>query len=137
MRGPIDYIIVGFEGNKFTGEILNELAKATEQGTIAVLALALVARDADGTVTAIQMDQDDIEFVQITGSMDLHNELITEDDVQETGDMIDDGTAAGLLVIEHLWAKGLKQAIINAGGTLIADGRIHPEAIEELALEEV
>jgi hypothetical protein len=36
-------------------------------------------------------------------------------------------------VIEHLWARGLKRAIKNAGGILIADGRIHPDAYAEMA----
>jgi hypothetical protein len=42
-------------------------------------------------------------------------------------------TSGALLMIEHLWAIPLKQAIINANGTLVADGRIHPEAAAELS----
>jgi hypothetical protein len=32
--GPVEYIIVGFPGNKFNGEIAPELGKLVESGTI-------------------------------------------------------------------------------------------------------
>ena len=34
MRGPIDYIIVGFEGNKFDGSILRAIGDAIDKGVI-------------------------------------------------------------------------------------------------------
>lgn len=126
MRGPIDYIVVGFEGNNFNGEILEALKKASEDGTIAVLGLALITRDAEGNVAAVEAA--DTGGLQITGDASL----IGEDDVQEVGELLEDNSSAGLLIIEQLWAKGLKQALINANGTLITEGRIHPEAAKEL-----
>lgn len=130
MRGPIDFIIVGFEGNKFTGNVLKELKKASESGTIAVLALAVVAKDDSGTVTTLDLTEDSLE---ITQTFALDNNLVSEDDITEVGELLEKNTAAGLLIVEHLWAKGLKQAIVDAGGRLIADGRIHPDANEELS----
>ena len=41
--GPIEYIIVGFPGNKFSGEIAPELAALVESGTIRVLDLIFIA----------------------------------------------------------------------------------------------
>lgn len=133
MRGPIDYIVVGFEGNNFKGEILRELQAASENGTIAVLALVLVAKDSDGAVTTVELDKN---TVSVASSFTLNNDLVSEEDVIEVGDVLENNTAAGLLVVEHLWAKGLKEAIINAGGFLITDGRIHPDAMNELNEEE-
>jgi hypothetical protein len=133
MRGPIDYIIVGFDGANFTGNILKELQKAEESGVISVLALAVVAKDAEGTVTTVGLTEDTLE---ISKTFRLDDSLITEDDVTEVGDLLENDTAAGLLIVEHLWAKGLKQAILDAGGQLLADGRIHPDASEELEEKE-
>lgn len=126
MRGPIDYIVVGFEGNNFKGEILEELKKASDNGVIAVLGIALISRDSDGAVTSIEVA--DTGGLKISGE----NNLITDEDVQEVGELLEDNSSAGLLIVEQLWAKGLKQALINANGTLIAEGRIHPEAAKEL-----
>lgn len=130
MRGPIDYIIVGFEVNNFTGEILKELEAASKNGTISVLALALIARDNEGNVAALSVTDD--ETLRLIAGFDLDQNLISDEDVAEVGDLLEDNSSAGLLIIEHLWAKGLKKAITNANGVLISEGRIHPEASKEL-----
>lgn len=128
MRGPIDYIIVGFDGNNFKGEIIAELKKAVEAGTIAVLDLGLIVRDAEGNVSSVELTD--------TQGLKLESGLITEEDIAEVGEILEDNSSAGLLIVEQLWAKGLKQAIINANGVLLDEGRIHPEASKELDTKE-
>lgn len=128
MRGPIDYIIVGFADNNFKGEIITELKKAVDAGTIAVLDLGLIVRDAEGNVSAAELTD--------TQGLKLESGLITEEDVEEVGELLEDNSSAGLLIVEQLWAKGLKQAIVNANGVLLDEGRIHPEASKELDAKE-
>ena len=48
MRGPIDFVIIEFKGNKFDGSILTELDKASEKGIIDVLDMALLTKDDNG-----------------------------------------------------------------------------------------
>lgn len=133
MRGPIDFIIVGFKENKFNGEILKALEKATSDGTIAVLDLALVMKDDNGAVTSLELSQiDDTVIAEFAKAKNITSGMILDDDVAEVADILENGNSAGLLVIEHLWAKGLKKAIVDAGGELIAEGRIHPDAEKEL-----
>lgn len=130
MRGPINYIIVEFKGNNFKGEILAELSKAVEQGVIAVLDLAVIAKDKEGNVASVELGTVNSELAQNIAKAKVG--LINEEDVAEVGELLDNDCAAGLLIVEQLWAKGLKQAIINANGSLIAEGRIHPDAEKEL-----
>jgi hypothetical protein len=40
--GPLEYLVVGFEGNRFTGQILAELRAAHEKGIIRVLDMFVV-----------------------------------------------------------------------------------------------
>jgi hypothetical protein len=130
MRGPIDYIVIGFPGNNFKGEVIKELATASKQDTIAILDLALISKDADGNITKIELtDQPAIESVL---KVDALQGLITEEDVEEVGSVLAEDCSAGLLIVEQLWAKGLKQAILNADGVLMSEGRIHPEAYVEI-----
>lgn len=133
MRGPIDFIIVNFKGNKFTGGVLEELSKVVKNGTVAVLDIALITKDKDGQVAALELsDMQDAGVAEFAKDNSVQSGLITKDDVAEVGDIIAENSSVGLLVIEQLWAKGLKKAIIDANGELIAEGRIHPEAAEEL-----
>jgi hypothetical protein len=136
MNGPIDYIVVGFDGPKFDGSIMRALGEAIEKGTIRLLALSVLAKDENGEVAELDIaDLGDAYLVEITEKHAQQPDVITEEDISEVGDLLPVNTAAGLLIIEHLWAVPLKQAIIDANGTLIAEGRIHPDAEDELTEE--
>lgn len=133
MHGPIDYIVVAFEGNKFDGSILKAIADAVDSGVISLIALAAVIKGEDGTITQLDIaGLGDTYLTEFTQKYPTHNDSVTDDDINEVGDLLEPNTAAGFLVVEQLWAIPLKQAIIAANGTLLAEGRIHPEAAAEL-----
>jgi uncharacterized membrane protein len=133
MRGPIDYIVVEFEGNNFDGSILAEIEKASDAGIIDVLDLALLTKNESGEVTLVSVEDagDEIITTFVT-SNGIKGDLIGDDDIDEIGELLDNNCSAGLLIIEQLWAKPLKQAIVNANGKLLIDGRIHDDALAEL-----
>jgi hypothetical protein len=136
MRGPIDYIIVQFPGNHFKGEILRELNDAIESKTIALLDLSLISKDANGDVSSVEVSDPNLFRESLTLEPTTSG-LISDEDIAEVGELLETNCSAGLLVIEHLWAKGLKSAILGAGGELVADGRIHPEAYAQFDEGEV
>lgn len=132
MLGPIDYIVVGFKGNNFDGSILSELEKAAESGAIRVVDLLFIIKDKDGSVAMAEvMDQHDElkEVAKMLGHKD-DLPLLTEDDVEKIGAKMEADTSAGVLVIEHLWAKGLKKALLDKDAILIDEGRLHPDLVE-------
>ena len=133
MRGPIDYIIVGFEGNKFDGSILKALAEAIDSGAVGLVALSVVSKDAEGTVSTLDVaDVGDVYISKFTQKYKTDDSVVTQDDVDEMADLLENNTTAGLLAVEHLWAKPLKKALLAANGVLVAEGRIHPDAAGEL-----
>lgn len=138
MRGPIDYIIVGFEGNKFDGSILKALSNALDNGVIGLVGLAVVSKDKQGNVSELDIarfgDNYAVEFFTKYGKK---ASKVMYDDLNEVSDLLEENSSAGLLIIEQLWAKPLKKALIDARGVLIAEGRIHPEAAAELDKEGV
>lgn len=133
MRGPIDFIVVGFKGAKFDGSILKALADAINKGVIELIALSVVSKNKKGEVTMLDItNADDKYLIELNNSSGGNNELISKEDIAEVSELMEEDTAAGLLIIEHLWARPLKEAIQNAKGYLVADGRIHPEAAATL-----
>lgn len=140
MLGPIDYVVVGFKGNKFDGSIADELASAVRSGVIRVIDLVFILKDDKGNVEAGEIEDQAADLREIAEElgMDAEMPLLSEADVEKVARDMDNNTAAGVLVIEQLWAKGLKKAISRANGFLIADGRIHPDvvngAVQELQL---
>lgn len=137
MRGPIDYIVLEFAGNQFKGEVLNALTDAVNKKIIDVLDIALIHKDKEGNVTTMELSNVDNELAQ---AIDLQHKknvgLITLDDEEEVGELLDLNNSAGILIIEQLWAKDLKKALLNANGKLVSEGRIHPDAAAELEEEE-
>lgn len=132
MRGPIDYIVVEFPGNKFKGEILPELLAQVEKGVIGIVDLVLIVKDELGEVSYIELADADPELATALAPIKSGIEsLLSEEDEAEIAELLDNNSSAGVLVIEHLWAKGFKQAVVNAEGVLLAEGRIHPTVFEE------
>jgi hypothetical protein len=132
MIGPVDYIVMGFKGNNFDGSILEELTKATDNDTIRVLDLLFIMKDADGNVIEAEFEDQSDEFKEMFGNLERADDmpLLSDSDVEKIGQQMDKDTSAGVLVIEHTWARNLKKALLDAGGILLADGRVHPEAVE-------
>jgi hypothetical protein len=133
MTGPIDFIIVGFEGPTFDGSILKALGDALDQGTIGLIELVVIAKDKEGNVTVAEANEASGELAAFVAKYPASSKTVDQSDIDEMADVLENDTAAGMLVIEHLWAKPLKEAITQAGGVLVADGRIHPDAAAELA----
>ena len=132
MRGPIDFIIVGFEGNTFDGSILAALTEALEKDIIRLIALSVISKDAKGDITTLDIADTGDDYLVNFAHKYTANHTVDEDDEEEVSELLENNTTAGILIVEHLWAKPLKEALLKANGTLIADGRIHPEAVEEL-----
>jgi hypothetical protein len=97
------------------------------------VAFVLVSKDAQGWVTTTRVDAvNDTLSMEFAKKYIPDEESVDKDDVKEVADVLENNTAAGLLVVEHTWAIPLKKAIIDAKGVLVADGRIHPDAAYEL-----
>ena len=128
--GPVDYLVVEFPGSNFTGEILPELAALVENGTVRVLDLVLITKDADGSYEAFEMT--DVDPSLLGELRDLERELadlLSEDDVVAVSQAMEPGSTAALLVYENAWAAPFASAVRRAGGQLIANGRIPVQAL--------
>ena len=131
MLGPIDYIAVGFEGNNFDGSVLSELVKAVDSGAIRVVDLFFVLKDKDGNVEMAEIEDQHEELKEVAKLIGHDGDLplMSEEDVNKLGSKMDNNTSAGVLVIEQLWAKGLKKALLDKGAILLDEGRIHPDVV--------
>ena len=131
MLGPIDYIVVGFEGNNFDGSVMEELGKAVDSGIIRVVDLLFIIKDAEGNVEAAEIEDQHEELQAAAKKVGYSGDLplLSEEDIDKVAADMENDTAAGILIVEQLWAKGLKKALLDANGTLLAEGRIHPDVV--------
>ena len=130
IAGPIDFVIIRFPAKTaiFTGELLEELSRLVEAGTIRIIDAIVMVKDDDGTVDAFEVsDFDELNTLEtLAGEF---AEFLAADDVAHLAEAIDPGTVAGVLVYENVWAAPFATAARRAGGELVADGRIHTQSI--------
>ena len=134
--GPLEYLVVGFEGNRFTGQILRELRAARDKGIIRVVDLLVLTKDASGNLAAMELSDLSGEEAEQLGPIagDLL-QVLEPDDVEAAASNIPTNSSAGLLLFEHTWAVGLKEAIMNAGGIPLAGGLVAPVVVQMLEAE--
>jgi len=128
--GPVDYIVVEFPAGKsnFTGEMAKELLALVDSGTIRVIDVLILTKNADGTVDAMELS--DIEELGELQAVEAQlAELLAADDVENLAAAMDPGSTAGVLIWENLWAAPFASAVRHSGGQLIANGRIPIQAI--------
>jgi uncharacterized membrane protein len=151
--GPVQLLVLGFEHPNFTGEILEELEKLRESDTVRVIDALAVYKDSAGEVEVMHLSnlskEEAIELGSKVAALiglgiegeegmqaaaEIGGEIAAEEGIQVfddelAWDVIEDipnDSAAALLLIEHHWAVGLRNAIARAGGIGIADSFIHP-----------
>src|SRR3954466_12759955 len=139
ISGPIEVIGVEFDSDgRFDGRIADELERLETASLVKIIALLLVHRDAaSGEVEALdlQADADGNVTDLLAGDAETarHSELLTAlgldlDALRETAANLPPGSSAGFLLMEHLWARGLHEAIRATHGTPFLQAFVNREA---------
>ncbi len=141
--GPVDYLVVEFPAGKasFTGEMADALANLVDEGIIRILDLLVILKGEDGDFEAHEID--DVENLGELRGLEAHvAEILAAEDVANLAAAMDNGSVAGVIVWENVWAVPFASAARRAGGQLVATGRIPIQAIvasieaEEAAVSE-
>jgi hypothetical protein len=162
--GPVQMLILGFKDPQFKGEALAELQKLRDADIIRVIDAMVVWKDADGNVAVLQdtdLDAAEMgEFGAVVGGLigfgmageegleagaevgaeAMEGERIfDEEEAWYAVDAIPPNTAAAIALFEHRWAIPFRDAILRAGGFVLADEWIHAKdlvAVGVMAAEE-
>jgi len=128
--GPVDVYIIGFPGNKFTGRIAPAIRELVENGTIRILDLLFVMKDADGVVMTLaieDLDQDGAAFAELDitepGSLN-------EEDAEEVSEDLPANSSALLIAFENVWARKVVSAFEAADAVMIDSIRIPAEVVD-------
>ncbi len=158
--GPVQLIVLGFDAPEFHGEIIAELEKLSESGSVKVIDALAVHKDAEGEIEVMHLStlskDEAIELGSVVGALvglgiegeegmiegaiagaeaaEDGIEVFTDDEAWDVIEEIPNDSAAALVLLEHQWAIPLRDAIARAGGFRISDGFISPLDLVEIGL---
>jgi Family of unknown function (DUF6325) len=123
--GPVDYLVVEFPAgvSSFSGQMAAELRALVDSGTIRVVHVLILTKDADGTVEATELS-DAGELGELQAIEAELAELLAAEDLDRLAAAMEPASTAGVLIWENLWGAPLASAVRHSGGQLIANGRI-------------
>jgi uncharacterized membrane protein len=153
--GPIQLIAIGFDEPEFRGAIQRELGALRALGMIRLIDALFVAKDEFGGLTRMEMsDLTESEKMDLgaligaligmgTGDWEAAaaaselGALAASENVfgvsgEELSAFVEDmepGTAAALMLLEHKWAIGFRDAVLDAGGEFLLQGYLTPDTL--------
>src|SRR3954454_10335746 len=150
--GPVQLIVLGFPEPDFHGAIIEELERLRQNDTIRVIDALAVHKKVGGDIEVAHLsnlsEEEAVEFGTAIGALiglgiegeegleagaeagaraaadGIH--MFSDEDAWDVLDDIPEGSAAAIVMLEHLWAVPLRNAVAAAGGFRISDGFISP-----------
>ena len=159
--GPVQLIVLGFSHPEFHGDVIAELERLKESDTVKVIDALAVHKDAEGDIEVAHLSnltldeaievgstigaliglgiegEEGMEAGALAGAEVAAEEgvnVFTDDQAWDVLEEIPNDSAAALILIEHHWAVGLRDAIARAGGFRVSDGFISPLDLVEIGL---
>jgi Family of unknown function (DUF6325) len=134
--GPVDVVIIGFPGNRFTGRIAPTLMELVDSGTIRVIDLLFVMKDAEGIVTTIEASDLDAEAGPgFLGIEVARPGALGPEDAEEVSEDLPPNSSTLLIAFENVWAAKMVDALQAADAVMIDQIRI-PADVAEAVLSE-
>jgi len=152
MTAPLQLIALTFRlGADAESRLLAEVDRIEGRGALRVLDMVFVAKRQDGTVEGLEVG-DNEDFGSLLagiapsgspgeGRSAAGNGAASEPagsglaGMQALADSVDPGTAVAFLLVEHLWARPLVDAVSAAGGALVSDDFLDGDASLAIAAE--
>src|SRR5260370_13539924 len=115
--GPLEYVVIEFEGNHLTGEIVPELHRLRDLGIVRVVDLLLIQKDAQGNASARDLsdlsEEEAKPYWPIAGEV---LDLLSEADVQTAAADLPLTSSAATAFLDHTCATHLHHTLRNVHG---------------------
>ena len=149
--GPVQVLVIGVDHASFTGEVLAELSQLRAAGIVRLLDVLLVRRNDDGTFETLEAPagvaatSGELAIAMLGASNGASNrepsEVAEEHGDRSTlstwslADSVPSGASAAVVLIEHLWAAPLRDAVQRVGGRPLEETWLAPDDL--LVLEQL
>ena len=129
--GPVELLMIDFEGNRFNGEVAPALFDLVDRGIVRVIDLSLIIKDEAGDVLIYEAQELSPEVAAALEKLspDMAG-LLSEQDIMDLAAEMPTNTTALTMLVEHKWATDFAQAVRASGGQLVMAQRIPGELVD-------
>ena len=128
--GPVELIVVEVRGGRFSTDILPALRDLVARDTVRIIDLAFVHRDPQGAVTTSEMADLDVSGLEALAPMVSElSGLLAEEDLADLGELLKPGATAGVMLLEHHWARRLDEDLRRMRGKVLLHLRVPRDTI--------
>ena len=126
--GPVDVAVIAFDGNQFNGDVAPALAELHDSGTVRVIDLAFVRKEADGTTSFIEVGDADVAaaFERVNNTQ---FDLLSDEDLTDIAEGLEPSSSAMVIVWENSWAARFATAVRGSNGSVLAWERIPRDSV--------
>jgi len=130
---PLEYALIAFEGNKFSGQIVPELLDLAQRGIVRFVDFVFIQKDADDSIRTVELNDLDDESYELFVPLGEHvDSLFSEEDLDHAASVLPRNTSAALLLWENLWMGNPRKAIGESGGVLVERGQVPADVVEQV-----
>ena len=134
--GPVELVVRKYDGSNFEGEVLREIQKVVDDGTIVVIDILLAVRIGDDPVRVLEVQElEDPSLQRWEPVVADVGGLLTADDAERLSAGLAPDSAVAPLLFEHRWVAPIADAIERAGGNVVLTERIPRTIVEQLVAE--
>jgi hypothetical protein len=131
--GPVELIVLKYYGDHFTGIPAALIQSYVDTGLIRIIDGLLARKGVDGEVSIYEISEvKDAESGDLNPVVSAVTDLLNHDDVRALSADWAPRTTGVVLLFEHLWARGFRDAVAEAGGEVVLVERVPRAVIEEL-----
>jgi hypothetical protein len=137
--GPVDFLVVKFPGNKFTGTIAPEIHRLQDEGIVRIIDFLFIRKDEAGNVEPFEVSElgEGVRKAFEAITENVSGEWFSQNDVDIIGAGLPNGTSAGAILYENTWAVRLVKAFMENGAEVLEQGRITADRVDQVFNERI
>lgn len=131
--GPIEMLMIRFPGDQISGDLAPSLTQLVDDGLIHIVDMLFIRKNAEGSVAVFELGDLSPDLAgQYAPLLNDVTELLNEEDAYELAESLDNGSSAGIMLFENVWATRFAQAVRASSGEVLLSERIPNTVIEEI-----
>ena len=125
--GPLEVLVIECPGDRLKGEIMLALTAAVDSGTLRIIDVTFIHKDAKGDVSSYELAELEEHELVPYDVVDETRGLLSVGDIALLGERVSPDSSAVLMVIEHAWTGHLERVVLHANGRIVLHERIPPD----------